>query len=168
MVDGDVSAAIGDDDDGLVKSDTDALGDNLNDVSNDQEEIEAVVKEDEGQVTSDVSFDSALERAGAESRNFFNRPDLKSRNLIKSVFQLDNGRVCLLVVNSDRQSRFRGVYSQPSSTRWCAFYKSKTKHVEYKYLGTMDTEVEAAVAYDIEVTDLFQGCIFCIFCMFNF
>lgn len=96
-------------------------------------------------------------------------PDYLTSKVLKSKLLLsDETTQCLIIVNCDRTSKYIGVFPQPGSSRWSAFYKSKyleeieenekkieknknlDKNLCYKYLGSSDSEITAARAYDIE------------------
>ena len=52
-----------------------------------------------------------------------------------------------LSISYPRQSSFHGVFSQPGSVRWFAEYRDSMNNI-YEFLGTFDSDREAAEAFD--------------------
>jgi superfamily II DNA or RNA helicase len=62
-----------------------------------------------------------------------------------SHFTTPSGQECRVLISNTRHSEYKGVYSQPGSVKWMAQYGDELSNV---YLGTYDTELLAAHAYD--------------------
>jgi superfamily II DNA or RNA helicase len=62
-----------------------------------------------------------------------------------SHFTTPSGQECRVLISNTRHSEYRGVYSQPGSVKWMAQYGDDQSNV---YLGTYDTELLAAQAFD--------------------
>eukprot|EP01041_Mallomonas_annulata_P007276 gene7276-14834_t len=77
---------------------------------------------------------------------------------------LSDGSTCRISISNRRESEYRGVYSQPGSLRWIAQYGTITSSV---YIGTFDTEVEAAHAYDKTVVSMQGDNAICNFTLFG-
>lgn len=90
---------------------------------------------------------------------------LTVHNTLQVNIPFPRGKLCKLLIKSDRYSAFRGVYPQPGSCRWIAIYNSNkggevpiqeatsnrpAKASGLKFIGSFDTQVEAARAFDRE------------------
>lgn len=62
-----------------------------------------------------------------------------------SHFTTPSGQECRVLISNTRHSDYRGVYSQPGSVKWMAQHGD---HLSNIYLGTYDSELLAATAYD--------------------
>lgn len=85
---------------------------------------------------------------GNESNNGYplNGKDIQySDDIAISHFTTPSGQECRVLISNTRFSEYKGVYSQPGSVKWMAQYGDDQSNV---YLGTFDTELQAAQAYD--------------------
>lgn len=72
-------------------------------------------------------------------------------NLITTVLKISESKKCRVIISTIRLSQYRGVYSQPGSTKWMAQYGNNTKS---SFIGSFDSEFDAAIAYDSVVKKL--------------
>lgn len=92
--------------------------------------------------------------------------DVMNDDVISTILTIGKNRKCRIKIATVRYSQYRGVYSQPGSTKWMAQYGNNAKS---SYIGSFDTEREAALAYDALAKKLegtIEGCNFdCSGCM---
>eukprot|EP00603_Paraphysomonas_imperforata_P012346 CAMPEP_0114454474 /NCGR_PEP_ID=MMETSP0104-20121206/2602_1 /TAXON_ID=37642 ORGANISM="Paraphysomonas imperforata, Strain PA2" /NCGR_SAMPLE_ID=MMETSP0104 /ASSEMBLY_ACC=CAM_ASM_000202 /LENGTH=2336 /DNA_ID=CAMNT_0001626863 /DNA_START=48 /DNA_END=7058 /DNA_ORIENTATION=- len=86
--------------------------------------------------------------------------DVMNDDVITTVLTISETKKCRCAIATVRHSQYRGVYSQPGSTKWMAQYGNNTKS---SFIGSFDSELEAALAYDglarkLEESD--EGCNF--------